>query len=192
MLADKSLQFDFPVWHEPKPPVLPEWLLAIGRAISAFLKFASPAAVYILWGLVLLALLGVLGIVQRELGYIDFGRRRAPPPEDVWLPAEAPARKLLAEADALAAQGQYAEAAHLLLLRSFEDIDARRPTLLTPAMTAREMALHPAVPPNARDMFAQIARTVEASLFGGVAMAAGGWQTCRSAYTDFARSREWI
>ena len=192
MVADKSIQFTLPTWQQPKPWVPPLWLQAIGRAITTFVKFIGPAGIYVFWGLVVLVLLAVLAIILRELGYIDWKRQTRTVEEDVWQPAEAPARKLLAEADALAASGQYAEAAHLLLLRSFEDIDARRPTLVTPAMTAREMASHAAVPPNARGMFALIARQVEASLFGGAPLAADGWQTCRTAYTDFVRSREWI
>src|SRR3546814_10172873 len=42
------------------------------------------------------------------------------------------ARALLAEADALAAEGRFAEAAHLLLYRSVEDIEGRRPGLVKP------------------------------------------------------------
>lgn len=192
MIADKSIQFTFPTIQQPKPWEPPSWLRAIGRAIASFVNFIGPAGIYVFWGLVVVALLAILAIILRELGYIDWKRRAQTVEEEVWQPAESPARKLLAEADALAARGQYAEAAHLLLLRSFEDIDARRPTLVTPAMTAREMASHAAVPPNARGMFALIARQVEASLFGGAPLAADGWQTCRAAYTDFVRSHEWI
>lgn len=192
MVADKSIQFAFPTWQPPKPWVQPLWLRAIGRAIAAVIKFIGPAGIYVFWGLVVFALLVVLGIILRELGYVDWKRQPQTVTEDVWQPAEAPARKLLAEADALADRGQYAEAAHLLLLRSFEDIDARRPALVTPATTAREMASHAAVPPNARRMFALIAQQVEASLFGGAPLAVDGWQSCRAAYTDFVRSREWI
>jgi len=193
MIADKTLQFALPAWQQPKPWAPPAWLQALERPIVAFAKWVGPAGLYVFWGIVILALLLILAVILRELGYIDWKRRDRPEPEpESWGQHDAPARKLLAEADALAANGQYEEAAHLLLLRSFEDINARRPTLLTPAMTAREMALHPAVPPNARDMFALIARMVEASFFGGAPLAVESWRSCRAAYTDFVRSHEWI
>src|SRR3546814_9762389 len=71
------------------------------------------------------------------------------------------ARALLAEADALAAAGRFAEAVHLLLYRSVEDIEGRRPGLVKPAMTSRDLAEAHDLPSVARGAFSRIARAVE-------------------------------
>jgi hypothetical protein len=108
-----------------------------------------------------------------------------------WRPEEAPARALLSEADALAARGLYAEAAHLLLFRSIEDIDNRRPNLVRPALTSRDIAGAPALPPGPKTSFSRIVMMVERSLFGGRVLGEGEWRQCRAAYEDFAFASAW-
>jgi hypothetical protein len=111
--------------------------------------------------------------------------------EEEWMPDGAPVRAWLAEADALAAKGRYAEAIHLLLFRSVEDIARRRPQVVRPALTSRELAAAPGVPGSARALFARIAAGVEASLFGGRAVDEEGWVMARAAYADFALPGAW-
>ena len=111
--------------------------------------------------------------------------------EEQWAPEAAPARSWLREADALAAEGRFAEAIHHLLFRSVEDIGRRRPRLVRPALTSRELAAAEAVPPAARDLFARIARLVEHSLFGGRPVGEPDWTEARTAYADFALPRTW-
>jgi hypothetical protein len=122
-------------------------------------------------------------------------RRKAPsqdaPEEEAWQPEAGPAREWLEEADALAARGLYAQAAHHLLLRSVEDIGKRRPGLVKPALTSRDLARATAVPSRARELFATIAAVVERSLFGGRSVGADDWSSCRAAYADFARQPSW-
>src|SRR3546814_12392685 len=50
------------------------------------------------------------------------------------------ARALLTEADAPAAEGRFAEAAPLLLYRSTQDIEGRRPALVQPPMPSPDLA----------------------------------------------------
>jgi len=90
------------------------------------------------------------------------------------------------DADRLAAQGDYAEAVHLLLKRSFGEIAAERPDWLSPASTAREIGALPALPERARSAFSTIAQVVERSLFGLRILAEPDWLRARSAYADFA------
>jgi hypothetical protein len=111
--------------------------------------------------------------------------------DEAWQPAEAPARAWLDEADALAARGHYADAIHHLLLRSVEDIARRRPRVVRPALTSRELARAGAIPDAARDLFARIAAMVERSLFGGRAVEAADWHDARGAYADFVLPRAW-
>ena len=65
--------------------------------------------------------------------------------------------------DALAAQGRYDAATHLLLKRSVGQIAAARPGLVEPATTARELAALGALPDAARAAFGIIAVRVERS-----------------------------
>src|SRR3569623_3053163 len=111
--------------------------------------------------------------------------------EEAWAPDAAPAREWLEEADALAARGLYAEAVHHLLFRSVEDIKRRRPQIVRPSLTSRELAGASGIPTIARVLFARIARQVEISLFGGRAVGAEDWQSARAAYADFALPGQW-
>ena len=111
--------------------------------------------------------------------------------EETWAPEAAPARAWLREADALAAEGRYAEAVHHLLFRSIEDIGRRRPRLVRPALTSRELAAAEALPPPARSLFARIAGLVEHSLFGGRPVEAGDWTAARAAYADLVLPGTW-
>ncbi len=108
-----------------------------------------------------------------------------------WRPAPAAARALLQEADALAAEGRFAEAAHLLLLRSIEDIHKHRPGAVRPALTSRDIARLEALSPANRQAFAAIAAVVERSLFGGRAVDADGFAFCRATYEAFAFPEAW-
>ena len=192
LLQEKGLQFDFAAAQPPKPAHEPAWLKALGQVIewmAHMLGWVFWAAVAL--GAALLVIFIVSEIVRAR--WPERFRRKAkpkPPPLD-WRPDAAVARALLAEADALAAAGRYGEAARLILHRSIEDIDGRRPHLVRPANTAREIAGMDALPAAARATFAFIASTVERSLFGGRDLDASGFDACRKAYEDFALPGAW-
>jgi len=97
----------------------------------------------------------------------------------------------IAEADRLAAAGQFGEAVHLLLGRSLEDIASRRPGLLKPALTARAIAVMAELPDQARLAFGRIAVTVERSLWARQPIDQSAWHDARSAYEDFALGPHW-
>ena len=80
---------------------------------------------------------------------------------------------MLGEADALAAEGLYSEAARLLLYRSIEDIDDKRPDLVRPALTSRDIGALSDIPGRPRSAFARIAMMVERSLFARAAAGLG-------------------
>ena len=187
--ADDSIQFA-PI-APPKPPVTPEWLLEIGRFLEKLLGPLGeilgvnwPVFRWVLLGLAALGAAALLwALVIRPL----LDRRRATKPEEPeWAPERDAALALLEDADRLAAQGDYAEAAHLLLKRSFGEIAAARPDWLVPASTAREIGALAALPERARSAFSTIAQVVERSLFGLRGLAEPDWLRARSAYADFA------
>jgi hypothetical protein len=209
--ADPSIQFSLRA--VPPPPEPPRWLRAFGEwladvlgPVARFFNWIgsfmpdAPYARLFLWTVLAIALVALASALYQRLRYGEWRlprRRRAlavdPGPEDVelWSPEAAPARSWLREADALAAEGRYAEAVHHLLFRSIEDIGRRRPRLVRPALTSRELAAAEVLPPPARSLFARIAGLVERSLFGGRAVEAGDWTTARAAYADLVLPGTW-
>ena len=188
LLADDDIQFDLAV-AEPLPEA-PEWLKALAR----WLREYSWLFEYLFWGVVGLLVLGLLAFILMRLSGTKWPwRRKRNDGEEAeeWRPAEAPARALLREADALAADGRFSEAAHLLLFRSIEEIESRRPKLVRPALTSRDIAGAEAIPGGPRGAFASIVATVERSLFGGRALAEQDWRQCRAAYEQFAFAGAW-
>lgn len=207
--ADPDIQFQLQRVEQPKPP---EWLIQflrwlghvlrpVGRLfrwIDSFLP-AAPWAKIFLWAVLAVAAVTLAIALWRGLreGRWEWPYRKRRPPrlaepeEEAWTPEAAPAREWLAEADALAAAGRYGEAIHHLLLRSVEDIAKRRPRLVRPALTSRELAAATGMPAAARDLFARIAALVERSLFGGRPVGLGEWDTARGAYADFVLPRAW-
>jgi len=195
LLSDRTLQFDLPVEAPRAPPKPPAWLEALLELLGA----VGPVLGWVFWvGAIFLALLIVFFVVRETLGgrFKGFGRKAragagAAAETTEWRPTETAARVLLADADRLAAEGRYAEAVHLLLLRSIEDIHGHRPRVVRPALTARDIASLDALPATARPAFRSIADVVERSLFGGAAVDAVGFARCRAAYEEFAFPQGW-
>lgn len=180
-----------PVPPPPPPAPPPDWL----KALSDFLKsIFGPVgeALGVSWPviekvLIALAALAVLYLAWRLIGpLIGYARRPRSPVPAEWAPDRAAAIALLEDADRLAAEGRYGEAAHLLLQRSVHHIGAARPDWLLPASTAREIAAAPMLPERARRAFGVIATRVERSLFALRELDLADWQAARGAYADFA------
>jgi hypothetical protein len=187
LLSDSSIQFQMSPYQPPETPAWLKWLADLIKAIWPVLEVLFWAGVAAL-GVYILYI-----IAQRLSGSEWRWRRRSEGGEEsqAWRPEEGPARALLREADALAGQGRYSEAAHLLLFRSIEDIDSRRPQLVRPALTSRDIAGAPELPPEPKRAFATIVALVERSLFGGRDLAEPDWRECRSAYERFAFAGAW-
>jgi hypothetical protein len=203
----------FRLMRAPPPAEPPAWLSALGRwlrhtlaPVGRFFRWIggflpdAPYARILLWTVIaVLAAMLIAAIYTRiregEWRLPRFRRRKALQPEDTeeieWTPEGAPARAWLDEADRLAAQGQFGDAVHHLLLRSVEDIARRRPQLVRPALTSRDLARATSIPAAPRRLFADLAAVVERSLFGGGTVSSDDWGACRAAYADFARARSW-
>lgn len=208
--ADPSVQFNLaPQVPPPKPPAwieaLSRWLrdhifAPIGKGLRWVGSFFpdAPYARILLWTVLALAALALGWAIYNRLRHGEW-RWRLPRlarttdvvEEEDWAPEEMPVRSWLEEADALAAEGKYAEAIHHLLFRSIEDISNRRPNLVRPALTSREIAASRAIPSRAGELFASIARLVERSLFGGRPVGENDWVRARGAYSDFALAQAW-
>jgi hypothetical protein len=141
--------------------------------------------------LVLLAA-GVLTLVWVILSpYLEQWRGRKGTAPESWQPQQTAARELLAEAEALAASGQYDQAVRLLLHRSIADIEKHRPNLLRPSSTSREIERFAGLPEAPRAMFAVIAGQVERGLFAALPIDESGWRASRDAYAGFALRESW-
>ncbi|WP_284734442.1 hypothetical protein [Sphingosinicella terrae] len=188
LLADEAIQFDLPMFRPPEPVEPPGWL----QWLANFLSTDHPVLRGLLWILLGAAALLILWLVARWLWALRYGSSTSSDPAlDERLIEEKTARALLSEADALAARGLFSEAAHLLLFRSLEDVEARRPGLLRPALTSRDIAGLPAIPERPRGAFARIAMLVERGLFARRPLAEGDWRDCRAAYEEFAFAEGW-
>jgi len=174
------------------PPQTPDWLKQLGEWLHAIFGPLGEA-LGVSWPvlqkvLIALAILGLLFLLWRVVIEPLLARRRQPKLEAVpeWAPVRGDAVALLADADLLAAEGRYGEAAHLLLQRSVHHIAEAQPDWLLPASTAREIAVLPRLPQRAREAFAVIAARVERSLYALRELDATDWQAARAAYADFA------
>lgn len=167
------------------PPETPGWL----RWLQELFGGAEGPFELLAWGAAAIVATIVLYVIGRRILDVLAERRArttSPPDTADWLPEVAPARALLDEADALAARGDYAKAAHLLLLRGIEDIAQRLPDFLRPALTSRDIARAQALPANVREPFAAIAAIVERGIFASRPVGKDGWAEARRAYGQFA------
>lgn len=186
--ARTDIQFDLPPAPKPQPP--PEWVKWLGEMLGG----ATPFGTFVFWAIIAI----VVALIVWRIAAAVIARRRsgdavAEPEQEIaaWRPEEKVARALLAEADAMAEAGRYDEAARLLLHRSLEDIQRRRPSLLRPALTSREIARTPQLPDLVRGAFTAMAQAVERSLFGGRGLARTDWEAARAAYGEFALPGAW-
>jgi hypothetical protein len=185
LLGDASIQFDLPRFEPPPPPQqAPDFSGSVPLLQGFF------------WIVVAAIVLFLLYLIAQRLSGAEWPWRRKAAEEggaadEGWRPEAGEARELLGEADALAADGRFSEAARLLLLRSIADIDSRRPELVRPALTSRDIAALDAIPGRPRSAFARIATLVERSLFAQRPLAHGDWRDCRAAYEDFAFAEGW-
>ncbi|WP_129793838.1 hypothetical protein [Sphingosinicella sp. CPCC 101087] len=190
LTEDGAIQFSLPMYEPPRPTPPPAWL----EWLANFLSAEHPVLRTLLWGMVAAAALLILWLVIRRLNGSGWPwRRRARDDRagESWRPAEAPARALLGEADALAGRGLFSDAIRLLLFRSIADLEERRPGLVTPALTSRDIAGLPDIPSGPRGAFARIAMLVERGLFARRPLAESDWRDCRAAYEEFAFADEW-
>ena len=209
MRHESSIQFNLQPAPQPVKP--PAWLQAffdwLGHMLKPIGRFFSwigsffPDVAYariLLWTVIAIGAAALLLALFNRIRSGDWSFRlpRRVPVADLeaeqdWAPEEAGARSWLEEADALAREGRFAEAIHHLLFRSIEDIAKRRPAVVRPALTSRELAASQGIPTRARDVFAGIAGLVERSLFGGRPVKERDWIEARESYSGFALPSTW-
>jgi len=195
-LKNTDLQLERPEWEEaalPPPPPPPPWLKWLADLLSAL----SPLFGYLFIAIIIAVIGGVLYFIFGEALRVRFGKSGAGKVDEAddelidVRPDAAMARGLLEEADALARAGKFAEAVHLLLFRSIEDIQTRLEGGVPKSLTAREIGDLQHLPERAKHGLGPIIVIVERSFFGGREVDADGWQEARASYQDFAFGEAW-
>ncbi len=193
---EDQIQFD-EVIVPPEPPREPNWfddllawLAELLAPVGNLLVSSWPVLQWVLLALVVAAL-GLLAwriILQGRLS-LATGKSGSPGEDITWAPDQAESLALLSDADALAAEGRFDEATHLLLKRSVGQIAAARPDWVVPSSTARELVALPNLSDTARSAFQTIAERVERSLFALRSLDRTDWEAAREAYANFALAR---
>ena len=197
--ADTETQFE-QLDLNPKQPTEPSWLERwlggvlewLGDALSPVGAALASGWPIIQWVLIIslaaFALYVIARLVLPVLKNPPASATTAPTVTE-WRPEQTESLALLEDADKLAAQGQYDEAARLLLKRSVSQIATAKPEWVEPSSTARELAALPALPEGAKRAFGVMSAAVESSLFALRALSKDDWNAARQAYADFALVR---
>jgi uncharacterized protein DUF4129 len=137
--------------------------------------------------LLVVAVLLVLGWLLREL--IGRGRQAPAGAAGAEEPAAAtPEREpIFEDAARLAAEGRYAEAIHALLLAAIRHFAERSRVLVQPSRTSRELVRLLPLGGETRETFAELVRTVELSLFGGVPVSREEYERSLSRFRALTR-----
>lgn len=155
------------------------------------LGFLGPIFQLIFYGLLVLVVAYILYLILNTIiatrrGSVKAAKVEEMPDIPVYQPDAETARVLIDDADNLAAQGKFAEAVHILLFRSIQDIEDKRPHHVKRSLTSREIANLPILSPKARDVFSQIGKFVEKSFFGGGLLSMEDYEISKAAYKAFA------
>ncbi|MCF6274497.1 MAG: hypothetical protein L3J05_01880 [Robiginitomaculum sp.] len=155
------------------------------------LGFLGPLFQLIFYGILALAVIYILYLILSAVVIAKRSHVRADDAEDVpdtpvYQPDAETARVLIDDADGLAAQGKFAEAVHILLFRSIQDIEDKRPHHVKRSLTSREISRLSILSPKARNVFSQIGKLVENSFFGGRPLGAEDYELSKAAYKAFA------
>jgi len=111
------------------------------------------------------------------------------PAKQAYAPSAAVLRDLLREADKLAAEGNHAAAARLLLHRSIEDFQRRRPDTIGRSMTAREIGTLDLLTASTRDAFGLIAMLVERAHYACLPISEADYANARASYDRIGAQR---
>lgn len=189
LLADPSYQFEVAT---PKLSESPGWLFSIfeNDVVLAFFRVVGDIMQVVFWiGLVAIAGLVIYFAYRTFAARVGRNRPQKAKPLAPYTPSEAVLRDLLREADALAASGDHAGAARLLLRRSIEDLERRRPGAISRAMTAREIGMLDLLTEKTREAYSAIATLVERAHYAHRPITESDYASARHGYTTIGGRR---
>ncbi|WP_084396748.1 DUF4129 domain-containing protein [Henriciella aquimarina] len=194
--GNDRIQTERPEWEPETPDIEPRdrnpFIEAIGDFFAWLFSGIAPILKVLLFVAIAAAILYALWYMFGDVVGLKLRRKTQtgdePEVSDIrgHRPDRGQATALLDQADALAADGRFAEAVHLLLFRSIEDLQERRTGGVPQSLTAREIQSLSDLSARAREALGPIIRIVENSFFGGRAVDRDGWQRARTSYEQFA------
>lgn len=197
MRSDPGFQFELPD-VEPLVPVdqadqSAGALNGLFRGIFDFFVFIGPflqfVFIFLLIALVIYVLWSIFKGIQSRQRQIADGRNvdQADLLKSVDVRPDAVfAEGLLARADELAAQGQYAEALRLLLRHSFSELQNRVREKIGVSFTAREIGRMGSMPDVSRSALGELILQVELSAFAQQPVDKSNYEYARQQYQIFA------
>lgn len=152
-------------------------------------RTTSSIASVLMWVIVGAIVLALITVIAREVRQRPADARA--PPEDAAdaepLVALQVAAGTLDDAERLARQGQFAEAIHTLLLRTFDTIG--RQAALPRALTSREILSRVRAEREAMQALAQLVNSVEVCIFGDAVPGAEEYAVCRTSFERVLAAR---
>jgi hypothetical protein len=144
----------------------------------------------VLWFVVIVGVAVLLYAFRDMIPALRVGRDRDWTPDEAGS-TEAQAREpaiALGAADALAAQGRFAEAMHVLLLHALAVIRRRLDEPFADSMTSREILRSRHLPDGLRAPLREVVGRVEWSYFGEHPAAHDDYAACRASFATFAEA----
>ncbi|MDL2275245.1 hypothetical protein LJC22_03860 [Desulfosarcina sp. OttesenSCG-928-G10] len=192
-LAETRASLDLQTeWPTPAKPPEPFWLLdwlikPLGKLFSKL--YGVGAAKVIFWGAIILIICVVLYHLQENLWSNSRSRRlRAEEKERAETETSQRMDTARVEAEALAGNGSFAEAMHVLLLESVNELRRRLDISIAASLTSREILRYIGIPPEGHLAFADIIKRVEISYFGLREPGEAEYLACRESFAILTRS----
>ena len=159
------------------------------------LRISSETATFILYGAVLVMVIVVFLSLPTNLWSFSRSRQLSGGDSYERAPVAAAVRmeKAQVEAEELAYQGNFAEAMHVLLLQSVDELRRRLCVSISVSLTSRDILRRIALPPEGLAVFSDIISRVEISYFGTYQPGVEEYRACRRSFdtlTDLLRQGE--
>jgi hypothetical protein len=143
----------------------------------------------LLWGLLVVAIVLVIAIFVREMSGMKGKEEPVQKPgeeDDGGARLAAVIERPRDDADQLAHEGRFADAIHVLLLRTLHELASQSLVRVTPAMTSREVLARVPLLGDARDALAGLVTAVELTWFGDDVPGPDDYARCRQQFQVFA------
>jgi len=150
---------------------------------------ASSVISFVMWGLVIVALVLLASWLASELSRYGGDAELAPEAETqdrMRAASAAIIERPLGDADELARRGEFAEAIHSLLLRTLHELARSAAVRVAPAMTSREILARVPLLADARSALSGLITAVEITHFGDEPANAADYERCRQQFHVFA------
>ncbi len=146
----------------------------------------SPLSVELLfWTLIAIAAAVILWTLRDRLPWTSRDSRRPAPAPAPQAPAARRLDEAQTQADALAADGRFVEAMHVLLLRALNEMRNRLGFAFRDSATSREILRSAPLQDRGRGAFAAIVASVERVYFGGAGASDADYADCRANFEAF-------